>query len=513
MLFSSWQFIFVFLPVVLLGFMALPSKPGWPRKVWLLASSLFFYGYWKVEYVPLLLVSIGFNYAFAELIMRAGNRRLAKTAVVLGVSFNLLLLAYFKYTNFLLGCLSLPNHEPLRLNIILPLAISFYTFTQVGYLVDVYRDRTLHHGFLDYAVFVVLFPHLIAGPIVRHWEVIPQYAKRELRPRLVDVQLGLALFLIGLCKKVLLADSVSGFTRDVYGAADKGIEYMTWFGCWMGTLAFAMQIYFDFSGYSDMAIGLARLFGVRFPINFNSPYQATSIAEFWMRWHITLTRFLREYLYFTLGGNRCTPTRHMMNLMATMLLSGLWHGAGWTFVIWGGLHGAYLVIAHQWGRLRKRLGWEFKYWWYRFAAAALTFVAVLFGWVFFKAANLSVALRVLSVMSGHHGFTMSDDVTHLGRSAGRFWHSLGIQFVNKTFEADYSSVLIMTGLMLAIAIALPNSQRLLSKYEPALETVERPKRFRLVLGLKTGALLGMGLFLVVRTFYTGAPSPFLYFNF
>src|SRR5580765_2542721 len=334
MLFSSANFIFLFLPVTLVVFFLIPTEPAWPRKVWLLAASLFFYGYWKIAYVPLLLASIGGNYAVAELITRHRHHRAATVVFVIGIALNLGLLAYFKYMNFLLQVVSaVAQHQLPHLRIILPLAISFFTFTQIGYLVDVYRNQSLHYRFLDYAFFVVFFPHLIAGPIVRHWEIIPQFAERTLKVNLADMSVGLALFFIGLYKKVLLADPLSGYVAAVYGAATKGLT-LTWFDGWFGTLAFALQIYFDFSGYSDMAIGLARLFGIKFPINFDSPYQAASVNEFWSRWHITLTRFLREYLYFPLGGNRCGPVRHALNILVTMFLSGLWHGAGWTYVIW-----------------------------------------------------------------------------------------------------------------------------------------------------------------------------------
>jgi D-alanyl-lipoteichoic acid acyltransferase DltB (MBOAT superfamily) len=514
MLFSSWQFIFLFLPVSMAVFFAIPAEPAWPRKIWMLAASLFFYGYWKASYVPLLLFSIGFNYMIAEIITRHRHLPSAKAAIVIGVALNLLLLAYYKYTNFLVQCLGLVEGHPFKhFNIVLPLAISFFTFTQIGYLVDVYRNQSLHYRFLDYALFVVFFPHLIAGPIVRHWEVIPQFAERILKVNLTDISVGLALFLIGLCKKVLLADPLSTYVGAVYGAAGKGLE-VPWFDAWLGTLAFGLQIYFDFSGYSDMAIGLARLFGIKFPINFNSPYQAGSINEFWSRWHITLTRFLREYLYYPLGGNRCGPWRHMLNILFTMLLSGLWHGAGWTFVIWGGLHGLYLVIAHRWQSFRKAHGWKIDYWWYRTASVALTFMAVLFAWVFFKAPTLRVAGQILASMLGMHGLTMSDDTTNPAKMPGVLWAHLGIRFVPHNFEAgSYTTLVQLVVPMLAGVLFLPNAQQMLAAYEPALEKVDRPGLFRLKLGWASGLVLGAALFLVVRTFYVATPSPFLYFNF
>jgi D-alanyl-lipoteichoic acid acyltransferase DltB (MBOAT superfamily) len=513
-LFSSWQFIFLFLPVALIVFFFIPAQAAWPRKIWLLAASLFFYGYWKIEYIPLLLFSIGGNYTVAELITRHRHRRAAKWVFIIGISLNLLLLGYYKYTNFILQAIGRVGHHDFgQFDIILPLAISFFTFTQIGYLVDVYRNQSLHYRFLDYALFVVFFPHLIAGPIVRHWEIIPQFAERTLKLNLADMSVGLALFFIGLYKKVLLADPLSDYVAAVYGAATKGLT-LTWFDGWFGTLAFALQIYFDFSGYSDMAIGLARLFGIKFPINFDSPYQAGSINEFWSRWHITLTRFLREYLYFPLGGNRCGPWRHAMNILATMLLSGLWHGAGWTYVIWGGLHGFYLVVTHQWHRLTKWRGWKLDYWWYRVLSVALTFVVVLFAWVFFRAPTLSVATRVLSSMAGRYGLTISDDVTNPAKVPGLWWSKLGFKFVPKTFEAgSYTSLLKLTLVMLLIAMFLPNAQQMLAAYAPALEPPARPGLFHLKLSWGAGLLLGGAFFFVVRTFYVAPPSPFLYFNF
>jgi D-alanyl-lipoteichoic acid acyltransferase DltB (MBOAT superfamily) len=514
MLFSSWQFIFLFLPVTLVVFFLIPAQPAWPRKIWLLAASLFFYGYWKVEYIPLLLFSIGFNYSIAEIITRHRHRPAARAAIIVGVSLNLLLLEYYKYTNFIAQCLGLvAQHHVAHFDIILPLAISFFTFTQIGYLVDVHRNQSLHYRFLDYALFVVFFPHLIAGPIVRHWEIIPQFAERTLKVNLADTSVGLALFLMGLYKKVLLADPVSGFVATVYGAATRGVS-LTWFDAWLSTLAFALQIYFDFSGYSDMAIGLARLFGIKFPINFSSPYRAGSINEFWSRWHITLTRFLREYLYFPLGGNRCGRWRHVLNIMVTMLVSGLWHGAGWTYVIWGGLHGFYLVVAHNWQRFRSSRGWNLDYWWYRFLSVGLTLSAVLFAWVFFKAPTLRVAGRVLASMVGQHGLTMSNAVTNPVKFPGQLWSALGVRFVPAAYSVEgYTPLMKLMAVMLTIALFLPNSQQLLAGYAPALEPAARPGLLRLKLGWGSGLFLGGTLFWVVRTFYVAAPSPFLYFNF
>jgi len=488
MVFSSWPFLLIFLPIALIGFVSIPARYRTARKLWLCAASVVFYAYWKIEYVPLLFFSIGLNYTIAELLTRSANPRRAKTILAFGVSANLLLLGYFKYTNFILEFFDMVvRREFTRLDILLPLAISFFTFTQISYLVDVYRDRNLHYGVLDYTLFVVFFPHLIAGPIVRHWEIIPQYAARELRPQRTDWGVGLALFLFGLYKKRLLADPVSAYANAVYGAANSG-QLVSCFDAWLGTTAYALQIYFDFSGYSDMAIGLARMFGIRFPNNFDSPYRAASIIEFWQRWHITLTRFLREYLYYPLGGNRRGPERQAINILITMLLSGLWHGAGWNFILWGGLHGTYLLIAHEWRRFRTERGWEWSHWSYRGICIGVTFVAVLFAWVFFRAPNLTVAANVLSAM-------------------------VGLQSAPELGRINYPEALQLIVPLLALAFCLPNVQRLLAQYEPVLENISAPTFLRLRLNVVTGIALGIGFFAVIRIHFYAPSSPFLYFNF
>jgi len=520
MLFSSWQFIFVFLPIAVAGFFAMPAEWQRLRKWWLLLTSLFFYGYWKVEYIPLLLFSIGFNYAVAEGITARHGRPAARWALIAGVSINLLLLGYYKYTNFLLDALGRAGGPVFqRLDILLPLAISFFTFTQIGYLVDVYRDRRLHYRLLDYTVFVVFFPHLIAGPIVRHWEIIPQFADKPLRANRADMGTGIAIFLLGLYKKVLLADPASRFADTIFGAAEAG-KTLTWFDGWLGSLAYAMQIYFDFSGYSDMAIGLARMFGMRFPCNFDSPYKAASIIDFWRRWHITLQRFLREYLYIPLGGNRCSKARHLLNIMITMVVSGLWHGAGWTFLAWGTLHGVYLVMAQLWRKFREARGWRFTarsgavHWSYRGASVLLTFLAVLFAWVLFRAKTLPDAGRVLASMVGANGFTIPDGVTNPNAQPGLLLQWMGARFVtDRLAENFYKPGLQLVSLLLLVAWLCPNTQQLLRDREPTLEPVERPGRWQMHLTPANGLLLGALLFGVICSYFLAKPSPFIYFNF
>ena len=514
MLFSSWQFILVFLPVAAAVFALIPARLRTARKWWLLAASLAFYGWWKIEYIPLLLFSIGFNYAAAEGIARSRQPGRSRWILHAGVAANLALLGYFKYTNFLLynaGILS--GHNFPHLDIVLPLAVSFFTFTQIGYLVDVSRDTKLHYGPLDYALFVVFFPHLIAGPIVRHWEVIPQYAEKDLRPDGTDWAAGLTLFLCGLCKKLLLADTVAVFANTVFDAAARGAS-LNWFDAWLGTLAFTVQLYFDFSGYSDMAIGLARLFGIKFPANFDSPYQAKSIAEFWQRWHMTLTRFLREYLYIPLGGNRCGAPRQVFNVMATFLLSGLWHGAGWTYIAWGGIHGAALVLAQKWRTWRPGFLWRADHWAAELASRASTFLLVVLAWVFFRAANLATAGRVLASMLGFHGLTISAKAIETGGAPLRWLAGAGVRVTPDSLGmADYNKPWHWTAALLLLAWLAPNTQQLLAACDPVTGFTPRPTRWRFPIGAPLGFILGALMFQVLRSRYFTPESPFLYFNF
>jgi D-alanyl-lipoteichoic acid acyltransferase DltB (MBOAT superfamily) len=488
MLFSSWNFLVYFFPATLLGFYLIPTTWEVVRKSWLIAASLIFYGYWKIDYVPLLVASVAVNFGIAEGITRCVTPRAAKHLLIAGIALNLAVLGYFKYTHFTVHVLShLVRHDLGSFRILLPLAISFYTFTQISYLVDVFRDRRVHYNFLTYALFVVFFPHLIAGPIVRHWEIIPQFATTRFRVNRDNFGVGLTLFLLGLFKKYA-ADTVAIYADAVYGGAGQGAA-LCHGEAWIGTLAFAFQIYFDFSSYSDMAIGLARMLGLKFPHNFDSPYQASSVIVFWERWHRTLTRFLREYVYFSLGGNRRGYARQNLNIMATMLLSGLWHGAGWTFVLWGVLHGAFIAVNHAWRLWVARIGWKLDHWVFRAGGVGTTFIVVTLAWTLFRASNIHVAGNVL------HGMLVP------GGPAG----------VPLIKHDDLA--LETLGILGVICWTMPNSQQLLGKYEPILEPVRRPAWFQLRLNLWTGLLLGFLAYLILRNAHASEPSPFLYFNF
>ncbi len=394
LLFTAPEFVFVFLPLTFAGFWGL-SRVSQPAAIgWLVAASIGFYGYWNVAYLALLVPSIILNYAAGRLISGlTGPARQA--AAVIAIAGNLSVLLYFKYAGFLVSNLNALGAGLAVPSIVLPLGISFITFQKIAYIADVYRGKAKNHGLLRFALFVSFFPQLIAGPIAHHAEILSQL-QRSLRIRAADVAAGLSLFAIGLFKKVMIADRVSWAADAGFGAAAHG-SHLTFTSAWAAAFAYTIQLYFDFSGYSDMACGLGLMFGIRLPINFFSPYKAASIIEFWRRWHMTLSRFLRDYLYIPLGGNRRGPWRRCLNLLITMALGGLWHGAGWTFVLWGAYHGTLLLINYAWRAVRP---------WRppgsaggRIAATALTFIAVVVGWVLFRAESIRIALSVLASMA------------------------------------------------------------------------------------------------------------------
>lgn len=422
MLFNSYGFIFFFLPVVLLGFFQLSRFHHAYAAAWLAASSLVFYGYWNPAYVGLLLGSIISNYAFGlwiakSAVQHASSRK--RHVLIFSISANLLLLGYYKYTNFFLSSLNSLSDAHLTVgDIILPLGISFFTFTQIAFLVDTYQGRVKEYNFIHYVLFVTYFPHLIAGPVLHHKDMMPQFAHHSTyRINWENVATGILLFTLGLCKKVLWADSLAPYVNAIFDGTQTGMAsgtLPTIYEAWSGALAYTLQIYFDFSGYTDMALGIALMFNIRLPINFDSPYKSTSIIEFWRRWHITLSVFLRDYLYIPLGGNRHGKFRRYLNLLTTMLLGGLWHGAGWTFVIWGALHGLYLTVNHLW---RDFVGERFlsriPNWLGNLTGGSLTFIAIVSAWVIFRADNITQANVLLKAMYGIAARNISfNDVIH-----------------------------------------------------------------------------------------------------
>lgn len=385
MLFNSQIFLAVFLPICLAGYYLLASSLV-VRQWWLIAASCFFYAFWEPRLLPLLVVSIVVNWFFAI----AAARWFARWLLVGGVALNLAVLAFFKYADFFAGSLAALlsiSHD--SFNILLPLGISFFTFQQISYLIDLRRGQASPYGFTDYALYVSFFPQLIAGPIVRHHEIIGQYTLSPMRAGLNRrLAYGLVLLSIGLAKKLLFADEAAEIADPIFAAAAGATVAST--SAWAGVLAFTVQIYYDFSGYSDMAIGLALMFGLTLPVNFNAPYTATSVRDFWRRWHMTLSTFLRDYLYVPLGGSRHGQVRLISALLVTMLLGGLWHGAAWTFVAWGAVHGLALVVAHGW----RGLGWTMP----SVVGWALTMLTVMAAWVLFRAPDFATAASMYQSM-------------------------------------------------------------------------------------------------------------------
>jgi alginate O-acetyltransferase complex protein AlgI len=387
------------------------------------------------------------------------------------VCLNLASIGYFKYANFFVDNINTVTSTDFNLTtIILPLAISFFTFQQITFLIDSYRGSTNKQGFLNYCLFVSFFPQLIAGPIVHHSEMLPQFARPDIfRFKPGNLAIGLTIFALGLFKKAVLADGIAGYANPVFMAADAG-QTFTFFEAWAGALAYTFQLYFDFSGYSDMALGAARMFGIRLPVNFHSPYKAINIIDFWRRWHITLSRFLRDYIYIELGGNRKGPTRRHFNLMATMLIGGLWHGAGWTFVAWGALHGFYLVVNHGWQLMRRTLNGGIppeSTWLGRLSSRSLTFFAVVVGWVFFRALTFEGALNMLQAMAGLNGVTLPEAIALRTATIAELLSTLGVQFTpggGAVFLGAWSWIVVLA----AIAFFAPNSLDLMRRYRPAL---------------------------------------------
>jgi D-alanyl-lipoteichoic acid acyltransferase DltB (MBOAT superfamily) len=474
MLFNSYEFIFLFLPVTFLVYFIFARKGQELAIAWLVLASLFFYGWWNPSYLILIVTSMLTNFRIGEALARAhknNSTRQAKLLLALGVTLNLAVLGYFKYAGFFVANVNTITGSNFQLpDIVLPLAISFFTFQQIAYLADAYSGITKEYRLSHYALFVTFFPQLIAGPIVHHKEMLPQFAhKANLKANISNISIGATIFFIGLFKKAVLADGVARYANPIFDSAAAG-EQLTFFDAWGGALAYTMQLYFDFSGYSDMAIGAARIFGIRLPLNFHSPYKATSIIEFWRRWHITLSRFLRDYLYIPLGGSRKGKARRYINLMTTMLLGGLWHGAGWTFVIWGALHGFYLVINHTWHRIRSMSGLlpdRHESSFGKFIAWLITFLAVIVGWVFFRATSLESAISLLQGMAGVNGIALPSAILSKLGGAGEWLRNAGVE----TYlggGSDFVFTYAWIAALLIVALLAPNTQQILSRFQPAL---------------------------------------------
>jgi len=455
MLFNSYGFIFIFLPFTLLIFYLITKIEYYNVAIaWLIGASLFFYSWWNPIYLLLILFSIFINYSIS---VKLGKSRLSKSKflLIIGIVFNVFLLGYFKYVNFFINNINTLIKTDIHIgNVVLPLAISFFTLQQIAFLIDSYQREDTEYSFLQYCLFVTFFPQLVAGPIVYRGEMLPQFSKKSFfRFKKENIAIGQTIFIIGLFKKVVFADTLALISFPIFSSAELG-NNLNFIDAWGGALAYTFQIYFDFSGYSDMAIGLARMFGFRLPLNFFSPYKATNIIEFWRCWHMTLSRFLREYLYIPLGGNRKGNVRRYSNLMITMLLGGLWHGAGWTFVIWGFLHGFYLILNHLWRQLRLLLGHDLKRttlmgcW----IGRAITFIAVVMAWVFFRADSFNSALIILKGMLGLNGFYLSSFI---------------FQEINANFFNQHVFAIFIV-LILFIVWGAPNTEQFMTRFSQSL---------------------------------------------
>ena len=517
MLFNSLSFLLIFLPIVSAGFL-ICLRFGNIRWVfiWLFVCSSVFYGVWHPQYIILLFGSIAGNYCAALLIVRTRSR----TILAIAIAGDLATLGYFKYANFFARTFSdLTGIEFHPLAILLPLGISFITFIQIAFLVDVYRGRNDDLAFPKYALFVAYFPHLIAGPIIHHKEVMSQFTNERLKSiSSSDVVVGIAFILCGLFKKVVIADTMSGFAAPGFHLAALQ-QPISMFDAWGAALAFTFQIYFDFSGYSDIAIGLSRLFGIKLPFNFDSPYKSGSIIDFWRRWHMTLSRFLRDYLYIPLGGNRGGVVRRYINLMVVMLLGGLWHGASWLFVLWGGLHGIYLIINHAFRYVTHLL---------RIDSgplaritslfSMLVFPAVVVSWVFFRAELWTGAMVMLHAMNGQNGILLPEAYQALlGPLKDHVMHLFNMQTGNLVTFGTFGPTLWLIAVAMFVFL-LPNSQQLLTAtYSGSDQPLGGKVLLNSVLVFRTTPVsaviaAGVGLF-VLATIYSGVPSEFIYFQF
>ncbi|MGO8737365.1 MBOAT family O-acyltransferase [Rhodoblastus sp.] len=501
MLFNSFAFVLGFLPIAFAGYFLASRLSGRLGVAFLALASLAFYSYWNWRLTFLLCASILVNYSIGAAIARRreDDPRRAKAFLIAGLALNLGCLIYFKYMNWLIDTLNhFSPHELSFVKVVLPLGISFYTFTQIAFLVDSFKGKVKERHLGNYVLFVTYFPHLIAGPVLHHSEMMPQFADNaNKRPVPANIAFGLALFLIGVVKKIVFADSVAPFADQVFN----GHGALGATAAWSGALAYTAQIYFDFSGYTDMALGLSRMFNIYLPLNFNSPYKAQSIVDFWRRWHMTLSRFLRDYLYIPLGGNRFGFLRRYANLFITMLLGGLWHGAGWTFLIWGALHGFYLVVDHAVAALRQRSGVAWRAWMAPFGWA-LTFFAVVVGWVFFRATSLDGALRVLEGMTAFNIPAPPHEIVRELPSA----------LIGRLGESPWPWIAGLLG----PAVFAPNSQQIVAWAEARLKNFGATPRPALRLAAPyafAGFATTMALFVISLTGIRHGASPFIYFNF
>ena len=528
MLFNSYIFIFGFLPTVICGFFIL-DRLKFDKKLsisWLILSSLFFYGWWNPPYLILLISSVIINYFFGQYL----NRSRSKSLLAISICFNLSLLGYFKYSNFFLENAAYFFDASFNFsNIILPLAISFFTFQQIIYLLDSAKGLTGEYKFHEYTLFVIFFPQLIAGPIVNHKEIMPQINNAAFGNfQVKNLTVGLSIFFIGLFKKVVIADTLSVYVGPVLDANEVGVQ-LTFIESWLGMIAYSFQLYFDFSGYSDMAVGLARIFGIILPINFWSPFRSQNIAEFWRKWHITLSDFIKNYLYFPISikFTRVSMYRQLNSVMTfglTILipmlyawgLAGLWHGAAWNFIIFGLMHGFYLIIYQLWSQVTKpKITNKYSIFIGSFFSIVLTYLCVVFSWVFFRTASVESAVTLIKTMIGFYGITLPNSLQSFMPS---FLSESGfIQYGNAAgnglLTSNPENLIYMLGISGFIIFCMPNIFEYFRLHHQVKEDVPYESLVKISWGYNVPSALGIAILATIAIMYLQGESEFLYYQF
>jgi alginate O-acetyltransferase complex protein AlgI len=545
MLFNSIEFLFIYLPTVVLVFYVLGARSREVSILWLIFASLAFYAWWRPLNVLIIAPSIVINFILATILLRlsrgTGSRRVSQIVLLLGILFNVSFLGFFKYADFMYGTINdLIGTDLVLRHIILPLGISFITFQKIAFLIDVQAGRIKSFTFRNYCTFVLFFPQLVAGPIVHYREMMPQFDAASGRLEMENVCVGLTLLFFGLFKKVIFADNIALLVTPIYdhSAVGGGPSLLL---AWVAAVGFTLQIYFDFSGYSDMALGLARLFGIRLPQNFDSPLRASSVIDFWLRWHMTLTRFLTAYIYNPLTlwltrrrlgkgkpglGARNPTTGAFVTLLmfptiVTMFVSGLWHGAGYGFIVWGLLHGVYLTINHGWRAVATQL-WLDKRAYERVmrpAGLILTFVSVSTAMVFFRAPTIRCAIDILKGIFGLNGLALPQAfLDRLGPLTNTL-RGFGVTADSAWTDQDFAKTGIWMLVLLFVALACPNTLQILDRYEPAIGV--KPRRGQLAIGRLGDAEWGpsvpwaivVSAIAAVAIGSIGGPGEFLYWHF
>jgi D-alanyl-lipoteichoic acid acyltransferase DltB (MBOAT superfamily) len=541
MLFNSYEFILGFLPATVALFFLAGRFSRTAGLTWLILASLFFYAWWRPLNVAIIAPSIVVNFLLARLLMRQARRgspAVSRAVLLLGIAFNIAFLGYFKYANFaVMATNDVFGTRYVLAHIVLPLGISFITFQKIAFLIDVHAGRVDSFTLREYCLFVLFFPQLIAGPIVHFREMMPQFRAATCAFDAQNLAVGITLFLFGLFKKVALADNIAPSVSAIFEQAAAG-QPVTLLAAWAAALGFTLQIYFDFSGYTDMALGIARLFGMRLPPNFNSPLKSTSIIEFWLRWHMTLTRFLTAYIYNPLAlaltrrrmahGHAVIGRRTTLGAFAyllafptllTMIVSGVWHGAGYLFIVWGLMHGVYLTVNHAWRAVGPKL-WHDRRGYERFmkpAGFVVTLTCVVVSMVVFRAQSVAAASAVFHGMLGMNGIALPPEIYDRFARLGSWFHRAGIAR-QKLGDFEFVPTALWLALLAFIAFACPNSLQVLSRYEPALGwKADWTAAGRLGRWLTWEPSLGWAavacMLALAGIFYLGGQSEFLYWQF